>query len=673
MRRDCPWDREQTARTIVPHTVEEAYEVADAAEAGDPAKLLDELGDLLFQVYFLALLLEEQGDGDLEQVARAVHAKLVRRHPHVFGDVEADTAGRVRERWEQVKSEQEGREGIFHDVPASLPALLQARKLQRRAVAAGFDWPDLEGPLAKVREELAELEAEVARTGEPSPETEADAKVAHEVGDVLFTIVNLARRLNVDPELALRGTNMRFVERVERAEQLAAAARRALERAAARRAGPLLRRGKGATRMSAIKRLQGRQILDSRGNPTVEVEVELASGAFGRAAVPSGASTGVHEAVELRDGGSAWGGKGVAKAVANVNGEIAGELAGLDGLDQEALDRKLIDLDGTPNKGRLGANAILGVSLAAAKAAAAESGRPLYRHLGGEEAATLPVPMLNVINGGVHAANSIDLQEFMVVPVGAPTFAEGLRVGVEVYHELKRVLGRARPRDRRRRRGRLRARPGVERGGDRGDPRGSRARRTSRRTSRSRSTPRRARSTRTASTDSKGRELRSAEMPAFWAELVGRFPIVSIEDGLAEDDWDAWEQLTRELGDRVQLVGDDLFVTNPERLRQGIERGVGNSILVKVNQIGTLTETIEAVRLAQSNGYTAVMSHRSGETEDATIADLAVALGTGQIKTGAPARSDRTAKYNQLLRIEGELGDRAVYPGWSAFPRSRRG
>ena len=223
LRRDCPWDREQTARTIVPHTVEEAYEVADAAEAGDPAKLLDELGDLLFQVYFLALLLEEQGEGDLEQVARAVHAKLVRRHPHVFGEVEADTAGRVRERWEQVKSEQEGREGIFHDVPASLPALLQARKLQRRAVAAGFDWPDLEGPLAKVREELGELEAEVARTGEPSPETEADAKVAHEVGDVLFTIVNLARRLNVDPELALRGTNTRFVERVERAEQLAAA------------------------------------------------------------------------------------------------------------------------------------------------------------------------------------------------------------------------------------------------------------------------------------------------------------------------------------------------------------------------------------------------------------------------------------------------------------------
>ncbi len=424
--------------------------------------------------------------------------------------------------------------------------------------------------------------------------------------------------------------------------------------------------------MSAIKRLQGRQILDSRGNPTVEVEVELASGAFGRAAVPSGASTGVHEAVELRDGGSAWGGKGVAKAVANVNGEIAGELAGLDGLDQEALDRKLIDLDGTPNKGRLGANAILGVSLAAAKAAAAESGRPLYRHLGGEEATTLPVPMLNVINGGVHAANSIDLQEFMVVPVGAPTFAEGLRVGAEVYHELKRVLEE---------RG-LATGVGDE-GGFAPDLESSEAAIEAILEAAERAGHRENVAIALDPATSEvyedgvyrfeGRELRSAEMPAFWAELVGRFPIVSIEDGLAEDDWDAWEQLTRELGDRVQLVGDDLFVTNPERLRQGIERAVGNSILVKVNQIGTLTETIEAVRLAQSNGYTAVMSHRSGETEDATIADLAVALGTGQIKTGAPARSDRTAKYNQLLRIEGELGDRAVYPGWSAFPRSRRG
>ncbi len=424
--------------------------------------------------------------------------------------------------------------------------------------------------------------------------------------------------------------------------------------------------------MSAIKRVHGRQILDSRGNPTVEVDVELASGALGRAAVPSGASTGVHEAVELRDGGPEWGGKGVTKAVANVNGELAAELTGVDGLDQQALDRRLIELDGTPNKGRLGANAILGVSLAAAKAAAAEAGLPLYRHLGGDDAATLPVPMLNVINGGAHATNSIDLQEFMVVPVGGATFGEGLQIGTEVYHALKKLLEE---------RG-LATGVGDE-GGFAPDLESSEAaieailEASERAGHRDRVAIALDPATSEVFDDGvyrfEGRELASAEMPAFWANLVERYPIVSIEDGLAEDDWDAWGQLTRELGDRVQLVGDDLFVTNPERLRQGIERGVGNSILVKVNQIGTLTETIEAVRLAQENGYTAVMSHRSGETEDATIADLAVALGTGQIKTGAPARSDRTAKYNQLLRIEGELGERAVYPGWGAFPKARSG
>jgi enolase len=423
--------------------------------------------------------------------------------------------------------------------------------------------------------------------------------------------------------------------------------------------------------MSAIKRVYGRQILDSRGNPTIEVDVALASGAFGRAAVPSGASTGVHEAVELRDGDPDWGGKGVTKAVANVNGEIARELEGLDGLDQEVLDRRLIELDGTPNKARLGANAILGVSLAAAKAAAAEAGQPLYRHLGGDDAATLPVPMLNVINGGAHADNSIELQEFMVVPVGAPSFREGLRLGVEVYHSLKRVLAE---------RG-LSTLVGDE-GGFAPDLESSEAaievilEAAERAGHRDRVAIALDPATSEVFEDGvyrfEGREKSSGEMPAFWAELCERYPIVSIEDGLAEDDWDAWAQLTRDLGDRIQLVGDDLFVTNPARLRNGIERGVGNSILVKVNQIGTLTETIEAVRLAHANGYTAVMSHRSGETEDATIADLAVALGTGQIKTGAPARSDRTAKYNQLLRIEGELGDRAVYPGWDAFPKARR-
>jgi enolase len=420
-----------------------------------------------------------------------------------------------------------------------------------------------------------------------------------------------------------------------------------------------------------IADVKGRQVLDSRGNPTVEVEVRLESGATGRAIVPSGASTGVHEAVELRDGGAAYGGKAVTKAVANVNGELAQLARGRDAADQEGLDRALVDLDGTPNKGRLGANAILGVSLAVAKAAAAAANQPLYRYLGGEAAVTLPVPMLNVINGGAHASNSIDLQEFMVVPAGADSFAEGLRIGVEVYHSLKKVL--------------------TERGlstlvGDEGgfapDLESSEAaidlilEAAERAGHRDRVAIALDPATSEVFSDGvyrfEGREKTSAELPGFWAEIVERYPVVSIEDGAAEDDWESWQAQTALLGDRVQLVGDDVFVTNPVRLQQGIDRGVGNSILVKVNQIGTLTETIDAVRLAQQNGYTAVMSHRSGETEDATIADLAVALGTGQIKTGAPARSDRVAKYNQLLRIEEELGAQAVYPGWSAFPRAAR-
>jgi len=421
--------------------------------------------------------------------------------------------------------------------------------------------------------------------------------------------------------------------------------------------------------VSAITEVRGRQVLDSRGNPTVEVEVR--AGAHGRAIVPSGASTGVHEAVELRDGGSSFDGKAVQQAVANVNGEIAEAIRGLDVMDQEALDRRLIELDGTPNKGRLGANAILGVSLAAAKAAAAESGVSLFRHLGGEDAATLPVPMMNVINGGAHADNSIDLQEFMLVPGGASSFAEGLQVGVEVYHALKKLLserglstlvgdeGGFAPNLESSEQAIELILEAAERAGHRDriaialDP-----------------------ATSEVFSDGvyrfEGREKTSAEMPEFWAEIVERYPVVSIEDGAAEDDWDSWAAQTELLGDRVQLVGDDLFVTNPARLQEGIDRGVGNSILVKVNQIGTLTETIEAVRLAHANGYSAVMSHRSGETEDATIADLAVALGTRQIKTGAPARSDRVAKYNQLLRIEEELGDKATYPGWGAFPRLRR-
>jgi enolase len=422
--------------------------------------------------------------------------------------------------------------------------------------------------------------------------------------------------------------------------------------------------------MSRIADVRARQILDSRGNPTVEVDVLLESGAVGRAAVPSGASTGVHEAVELRDGGDAWNGKGVEHAVAHVMGEIADEVRGVEATEQELIDRRLIALDGTPNKGRLGANAILGVSLAVAKAAAAEAEEPLFRYLGGDAASTLPVPMMNVINGGAHADNSIDLQEFMVVPVGAESFSAGLQAGVEVYHALKKVLEE---------RG-LATGVGDE-GGFAPDLESSEAaidaileaaERAGRRDEVAVALdPATSEVFRDGRYRFEGRDLSSAELPGFWRGIVDAYPVVSIEDGCAEDDWEAWSALTQELGERVQLVGDDLFVTSPDRLREGIERGVANSILVKVNQIGTLTETIEAVRLAQASGYTAVMSHRSGETEDATIADLAVALGTGQIKTGAPARTDRTAKYNQLLRIEEQLGTRALYPGWEAFPRAQ--
>jgi enolase len=423
--------------------------------------------------------------------------------------------------------------------------------------------------------------------------------------------------------------------------------------------------------MTSIVDIIGREILDSRGNPTVEVDVVLEDGTRGRAAVPSGASTGAHEAVELRDGGAAYGGKAVTRAVANAGRELADSVRGLDGADQEAVDRALIDADGTPNKGRLGANAILGVSLATAKAAAAEAGDPLFRHLGGAGATTLPVPMMNVINGGVHAANSIDLQEFMVVPVGASSFSEALRIGAETYHSLQKVLKEQG----------LATAVGDE-GGFAPDLATSEAAIEAILTAADRAGHRDAVAIALDPASSElyadgvyrfeGRQAASADMAEFWAGLVDRFPVVSIEDGNAEDDWDGWQATTERLGSRIQLVGDDVFVTNPARLQEGIDRGVANSILVKVNQIGTLTETIAAVRLAQANGYTAVMSHRSGETEDATIADLAVALGTGQIKTGAPARSDRVAKYNQLLRIEEELGGKATYPGWGAFPRAGR-
>jgi enolase len=434
--------------------------------------------------------------------------------------------------------------------------------------------------------------------------------------------------------------------------------------------------------MATIESVHGWQVLDSRGNPTVEVEVVLDSGARGTAVVPSGASTGQYEAVELRDGGEEWGGKGVGKAVDHVNGEIADALRGARGAEQSALDRTMSELDATPNKGRLGANAILGVSLATAKAAAADTGQALYDYFAELYAATgardagaaelLPVPMMNVLNGGAHADNSVDFQEFMVMPIGAESFAECLRVGTEVYHALKGTLSKK----------------GLSTGlGDEGgfapdlesnqaalgfliaaieeagyapgddvvialDPATSEIYQGGKYV-----------------LEHEGRSLTPEEMAEYWHHVRSRFHVVSIEDGMDEEDWEGWKLLTERIGDLCQLVGDDLFVTNPERLRRGIEQGVANSILIKLNQIGTLTETLEAIRIARDAGYTTVISHRSGETEDTTIADLAVGTGAGQIKTGAPARSDRVAKYNRLLRIEEELGDRARFPGASIFDR----
>ena len=417
--------------------------------------------------------------------------------------------------------------------------------------------------------------------------------------------------------------------------------------------------------MTAIANILGREVLDSRGNPTVEVEVLLETGATGRAIVPSGASTGEHEAVELRDGGKRFLGKGVLQAVANVNSEIRDAVVGLDGLDQQAIDKKIIALDGTENKSRLGANALLGVSLAVARAASSARNLPLYKSIGGDGANTLPVPMMNVLNGGVHADNNIDLQEFMIMPIGASRFSEGLQWGVETYHTLKSLL---------KAKGLSTAvgdeggfapnlannesaieflvdaitRAGFKPGVDIAialDPAMSELYKDSR-----------------YHLAGENKIFTGHELVEWWVSLVGKYPIVSIEDGMAQDDWDGWQTLSTALGQRIQLVGDDLFVTNTKRLQKGIDRKIANSILIKVNQIGTLSETLNAMSLAKKNNYTSVMSHRSGETEDSTIADLAVATNCGQIKTGAPARSDRVAKYNQLLRIEQELGSEAKYP-----------
>lgn len=429
--------------------------------------------------------------------------------------------------------------------------------------------------------------------------------------------------------------------------------------------------------MSTIEAIHARQILDSRGNPTIEAEVRLAEGQIGRAAVPSGASTGEFEAVELRDGGDLWLGKGVSQAVNNVNGEISEALIGFDVTDQAGLDRLMIDLDGTDNKGRLGANAILGVSLAAARAAALLEGRPLYEYLGNlygaEQTNLLPLPMMNVLNGGSHADNSVDFQEFMVMAAGASTFSECLRIGTEVFHSLKKILS-----------GHGLATAVGDEGGFAPDLSSNEAalEMLMEGIEAAGFTPGKdvyiALDPATSEIYEGGvyrlehedRSLSSEEMADYWVSAAGRFPIVSIEDGMDEEDWDGWKQLTQKLGEKVQLVGDDLFVTNPVRLKRGIDTATGNSILVKVNQIGTLSETLEAIRMASDAGYTAVISHRSGETEDTTIADLAVATGAGQIKTGAPSRSDRVAKYNRLLRIEEELGDSARFDGSVVLKRA---
>jgi enolase len=426
--------------------------------------------------------------------------------------------------------------------------------------------------------------------------------------------------------------------------------------------------------MTAIATIIGREILDSRGNPTVEVDVVLDGGHHGRAAAPSGASTGAHEAHELRDGGARYGGKGVKKAVGAINGEIRAALKGFDAADQSGLDQALRDLDGTENKKRLGANAILGVSLAAAKAEAAAQGLPLYRYVGGPEATLLPVPMMNIVNGGVHADNPIDFQEFMIAPVGAPSLAEAVRMGAEVLHALKHAL------------------KGAGYNTNVGDEGGFAPNLASAREALDFIMAAIAAAgyrpgedifitLDPAATEFYGedryflkgekRSLTSDQLVAYYGELVANYPIYSIEDGMSEDDWDGWAAMTEALGDRVQLVGDDLFVTNVARLKRGIDQHIANAILIKVNQIGTLTETLDAVRMAQAANYAAVMSHRSGETEDATIADLAVATKCGQIKTGSLARSDRVAKYNQLIRIEEELGDKARYAGRSVLKRAR--
>ncbi len=563
----CPWDAEQDHASLLKYLLEESYEFIESVENNDRQSMQEELGDLLLQVYFHSRMAEEDAKQpfDIEDVAKSVTDKLIRRHPHVFEGQPVGTSEDVLENWEKQKAAEKGRTSAIDGVPLAQPALSLATKVIYRLNKLNYDLP-ISKPISRARE-----------------------------------------------------------------------------------------------------------ILDSRGNPTVEVEVLLEDKSIGRSAVPSGASTGAFEAAELRDGGSRYLGKGVTSAVRNVIEKIAPAVVGMSAADQRAIDLKMITLDGTKNKSALGANAILGVSLATARAASISTNQSLFKYLGGAEAKTLPVPMMNILNGGAHADTNVDIQEFMIAPIGADSFKESLRWGAEIYHSLKSVL---------KKKG-LATSIGDE-GGFAPNLDSNRAALdlilVAIESAGFKAGSQIALAMDVAATEFfdngkykfEGKSLTSDQMITYYSDLVSNYPLVSIEDPLDEDDWSGWTTLTAELGQKIQIVGDDLFVTNPERLEKGIKSKTANALLVKVNQIGSLTETIDAVTMAHANNYKSMMSHRSGETEDTTIADLAVALNCGQIKTGAPARSERVAKYNQLLRIEEELALDAVYAGGAAFPRFRR-
>ncbi len=708
LRAECPWDREQTHASLARHLLEESYETVDAIEAlseldsvpGAPVDLAaereavghlaEELGDVLFQVVFHSRLAAEEGRFTLADVARDVREKLVYRHPHVFGTTDAPTPEAVVANWEVLKQAEKGRDSVLDGIPRALPSLSLAAKLQRKARSVeGFTPPEVGEQRATVAALLAglELPGDGSVPADPAERSAAPASCCWRWSTCSARPTSSPRKLCGRRPCGSRARSGRPSEPAPPPHHRTPECRLP-EPAGASGAGtsrsPQIERGEqvayvvGASpgevlrerSMSTIEYVIGREVLDSRGNPTVEAEVILESGARGRAISPSGASTGIREAVELRDGGDRFGGKGVQRAVEHVNTEIADALSGQEALDQRGIDHSMIDLDGTPDKGRLGANALLATSLAVAKATAAELELPLYRSIGGTNAHVLPLPMLNVLNGGAHALNSIDFQEFMLMPVGAASFSEALRWGTETYHVLRGVLAERR----------LSTAVGDEGGFAPDLPANEdavkvlmeaieKAGRVPGEEIAIALDPATSELWKDGSyvLAGEGRTLSPAELVDYWVDLAGRYPIVSIEDGMAEEDWDGWAALTAALGDRVQLVGDDLFVTNVELIERGIELQVANAVLIKLNQIGTLTETLDAVALANGAAWRSVISHRSGESEDTTIADLAVATNSGQIKTGAPARSDRVAKYNQLLRIEEDLGESAAFLGGAAL------